>query len=556
LNEVDKDLISRLSRFGLNEGCWRLLSLSLLWEMALADNDATDQETKVIAAATKKTMTGFPADVDRFSETIRADVDQRSDAIQLLKEILNQIDSVTADNFREELATELAKLMPDFYKSMKPYIKAVDKIVQCAGLTQRHISGIGSLAFLRPLGLEIPDGAGKNARDVEATILAFAPSGTEAVYAKTDQDFSAAIGDIQKAIEGTVAVYGTRTRWASGIRKLLVSAHEALAGSYSRDDGFLCQAIQVETGLFPQEMPAKQDQGIIIAPKSALEQDVYFVGDLHGDYECLSQVIKISGIETFRDRLLVFLGDYGDRGWATLPTFLRVLELKIRFPDNVILLRGNHETLKPVHENGRLIRWDSETPPDTEYLTAIKEHLFRLGDFEINQVPKDAFELLHAIFEALPAILLLSDGTMALHGLVIPPWGGDRGQPSDEMMAKLEVETLADLRKPEVRSHMIRGRLDNKDIVVYTWAQGGRYCGFQDVKTFMRKLGIKRIIRGHDHPYSGYFFYDALPEVITLCTTRALAGPSQPSYVPKIARYRRGILEPLALFTSPANSDQ
>jgi len=71
------------------------------------------------------------------------------------------------------------------------------------------------------------------------------------------------------------------------------------------------------------------------------------VGDLHGDLESLIAILEKSGfvnkMAQKKDAALIFLGDYGDRGTQSAELYCTVLKLKLVFPEQVILLRGNHE---------------------------------------------------------------------------------------------------------------------------------------------------------------------------------------------------------------------
>ena len=75
--------------------------------------------------------------------------------------------------------------------------------------------------------------------------------------------------------------------------------------------------------------------------------EVTIVGDLHGDLESLTQILKSSDfldkVQRRNQSLLVFLGDYGDRGVYSPEVYYIVLKLKETFPENVVLMRGNHE---------------------------------------------------------------------------------------------------------------------------------------------------------------------------------------------------------------------
>jgi protein phosphatase len=71
------------------------------------------------------------------------------------------------------------------------------------------------------------------------------------------------------------------------------------------------------------------------------------VGDLHGDLESLIEILQQSNIleriDKSSESILIFLGDYGDRGAYPAETYYTVLNLKLLHPNQVILMRGNHE---------------------------------------------------------------------------------------------------------------------------------------------------------------------------------------------------------------------
>jgi len=72
------------------------------------------------------------------------------------------------------------------------------------------------------------------------------------------------------------------------------------------------------------------------------------VGDLHGSLDCLKTVLELvgldrSGANAKPDQVVIFGGDYVDRGDNSLEVLSTLLLLKLSHPDRVHLLRGNHE---------------------------------------------------------------------------------------------------------------------------------------------------------------------------------------------------------------------
>jgi len=67
---------------------------------------------------------------------------------------------------------------------------------------------------------------------------------------------------------------------------------------------------------------------------------IIFVGDTHGDFSTTKKVIE----NYFKpEHKIVFLGDYVDRGKNSKENIDFLLEMKEKYPEQIILLQGNHE---------------------------------------------------------------------------------------------------------------------------------------------------------------------------------------------------------------------
>lgn len=70
------------------------------------------------------------------------------------------------------------------------------------------------------------------------------------------------------------------------------------------------------------------------------DRTAVFVGDTHGDREATEEVLQ----RYFSSQhVLVFLGDYVDRGPDSLGNLMLLMRAKIAHPDRIFLLMGNHE---------------------------------------------------------------------------------------------------------------------------------------------------------------------------------------------------------------------
>lgn len=68
------------------------------------------------------------------------------------------------------------------------------------------------------------------------------------------------------------------------------------------------------------------------------------IGDIHGNFNKLYSLFNKIDFNPSTD-LLIFLGDYIDRGSEPLKCLDFVINLKKKYPDSVIPLKGNHEAM-------------------------------------------------------------------------------------------------------------------------------------------------------------------------------------------------------------------
>ena len=100
------------------------------------------------------------------------------------------------------------------------------------------------------------------------------------------------------------------------------------------------------------KLPSEQDvQELCRLVKQILIQEPNLVhipapvtvcGDIHGQFEDLLELFRIGG--DCPEINYLFLGDYVDRGHRSVETFIYLISLKLKYPERVTLIRGNHES--------------------------------------------------------------------------------------------------------------------------------------------------------------------------------------------------------------------
>ena len=203
------------------------------------------------------------------------------------------------------------------------------------------------------------------------------------------------------------------------------------------------------------------------------------VGDIHGDLESLKYILKHSGFIKRADRdknvLMIFLGDYGDRGPYSPEVYYVVLKLKQLFPEHVVLMRGNHEG-----------------PDDLlAYPHDLPAHLQR----KFGRESPSAYAELCELFDCLYNAVLIEERYILLHG----------GVPSQA--STIDDIAYAHERHPQERHLEEILWSDPYDGVKGTYPSprgAGRLFGRDVTDKLLRILNVKVLIRGHEPSDEGF----------------------------------------------------
>lgn len=204
------------------------------------------------------------------------------------------------------------------------------------------------------------------------------------------------------------------------------------------------------------------------------------IGDIHGDLDTLVQLLEYADIEKILGRggLLVFLGDYVDRGDRQLETMLFIAYLKMKYRENVITLRGNHE------------------PPD--FLPVYPHDFPEMLRAIYGSEGEEIYRISKGIFDLLPYAAVCRNVAVFLHG----------GIPvvSTESCG-YDVRCILDADDSEkiLEEILWNDPTEDPDIDYAPSPRGAGYLWGETItEEFIRKTGVKIIVRGHEPVWEGY----------------------------------------------------
>lgn len=206
-------------------------------------------------------------------------------------------------------------------------------------------------------------------------------------------------------------------------------------------------------------------------------------GDIHGQFFDLRELFEIG--KDCPETNYLFLGDFVDRGYYSVETFLLLLALKVRYPDRILLIRGNHESRQITQVYGF-------------YDECIRKY---------NGV--DAWRYCTEVFDYLPLSAIVDGQIFSVHGGLSP--------------SITEIDQIRSINRRQEVPH--EGSMcdllwsDPEETITESFTLSNRGAGYlfgqSAVEKWNRTNGITLIARAHQLIMEGYkyLFNDSLVTV-------------------------------------------
>lgn len=213
-------------------------------------------------------------------------------------------------------------------------------------------------------------------------------------------------------------------------------------------------------------------------------ESIMLIGDIHGNLDALEYVMQMR--EKIGYKKILFLGDYVDRGMQGAEVLTKLFQLKLEEPENVFLLRGNHETI---------------------------DMNFFYGFFEEIGFDKDFLLEISRTYDRLPVAAVISGHTFCVHG-------GING-----------TGNIITITKEGAFPYLWNDPSERPGLSNSSRGATVREFGPDIVEGFLETNGLKRIVRGHTAIKTGYqWWFDgkllslfSCPDYVGLGNTAAFA---------------------------------
>ena len=209
------------------------------------------------------------------------------------------------------------------------------------------------------------------------------------------------------------------------------------------------------------------------------KKDVVIVGDIHGNIESLINIFQSNGDPTTTK--YIFLGDYVDRGNNSIEVIILLYAFKCLYPDNIFLIRGNHE-FRDMNDNYGLKNECFKRINNTDKINA-----------------RTFYNKITGSFQYLPICAILNDKIFCVHG------GISALIENREELLNIKKVGIQYTRNDSIQAEFLWNDPDHF-VDTYERSSRGIGCifGSEALNDFLEKMDFNYVIRAHQCQSNGF----------------------------------------------------
>lgn len=200
-----------------------------------------------------------------------------------------------------------------------------------------------------------------------------------------------------------------------------------------------------------------------------LRGPIIVVGDLHGNLDDLLRIFQRNRYPPSTTYL--FLGDYIDRGKYSVEIIVLLLALKVKFPNNIYMLMGNHESKRMICKN-QIFKEECE-----------------------KKISCDAFEGIKRSFSLLPKAAIINNEIFCVHGGISKNLM-DIDKMKKYLNEKTEKKYVQDLLWNDPDEKTLEFAPNDRNV--------GEIFGKKPLERFLKNNNLKCLIRAHEFVPKGF----------------------------------------------------
>lgn len=214
-------------------------------------------------------------------------------------------------------------------------------------------------------------------------------------------------------------------------------------------------------------------------------------GDIHGQFPDLLRIFEMA--EPPPNNRFLFLGDYVDRGPMGLESLCLLLAMKLRYPNHVYLLRGNHETREMTAQYGFM-------------------------DECVAKTNKTIYSEICDMFDNLPIAAVIGNTYFCVHGGITPT-----------LTSVDQVRTITRPADASYKGFLADLLWSDPNTSVDDWGpndRGDTVCwNVGPARAFLEANGLQMLIRAHQMVEGGFEFpFEPDECVLTVFSAPCYAG--------------------------------